>query len=160
MMDLLLDFFSGLLISVGLIGALLPVVPGPLIGYAGLVLMYFASDHPFSGKFLLIYGLLTAVVMLLDYVIPAYGARVLKGSRYGVMGCSLGVVLGLFFPPYGFIIGPLVGAIAGELISGRSIRAALRSGAGSFVGFLAGTGLKLILLASMAYYYLKGLGLF
>lgn len=159
-MDLLLYVFSGLLISAGLVGALLPVVPGPLIGYAGLVIMYFASRDPFSGKFLLIYGLLTAVVMLLDYLIPAYGARLLRGSRYGVMGCSIGVVLGLFFPPYGFIIGPLAGAFLGELLSGRSIKAALRSGAGSFAGFLAGTGLKVILSASMLYYYLKGLGLF
>ncbi len=160
MVDFLLYVLSGLLISIGLIGALLPVVPGPLIGYAGIGLMYFTSEHPFSGSFLLIYGLLTAVVMLLDYLIPAYGARVLKGSRYGVIGCSIGVVSGLFFPPYGFIIGPLVGAIVGELVSGRSVRAALRSGAGSFAGFLAGTGLKLILVASMGYYYLKGLGLF
>lgn len=138
----------------GVIGCFLPVLPGPPVSYAGLLFLQFSSKHPFSLRFLIIMAVLTALVSIIDYLIPVFGTRKFQGSKYGVIGSALGLIIGLFFfPPFGIIIGPILGAFIGELIRGRQTGKAMQSALGSFVGFLAGMVIKLLLTITMAYYF-------
>lgn len=140
---------------IGIIGCFLPALPGPPIGYGGLLLLQLSSQHPFTVRFLVMFGLLTAAAAVLDYLIPVYGAKKFQGSGYGVWGSVIGLILGtFFFPPFGIVIGPVVGAFAGELVRGRNTGHALKAALGSFVGFLVGTGIKLILTVTMAYHFI------
>jgi uncharacterized protein len=92
----------------------------------------------------------------LDYIIPAWGTKKFGGSKKGVIGSILGLIIGMiFFGPLGIILGPFVGAVAGELMAGKDNSAALKAGFGSFVGFLTGTLLKLIASGMMMWYFFK-----
>jgi uncharacterized protein YqgC (DUF456 family) len=92
------------------------------------------------------------LVSILDYVIPIYGTRKFGGTKYGVWGCTIGLFLGIFIPPWGLIIGPFAGALIGEVIGNNNSENALKAAMGSFIGFLFGTLLKLIACCMMMYY--------
>ena len=125
-------------------GCIIPGLPGVPVAYVGLWIAQAAERIDFSWQFLLIWGIVTVVVSILDYVVPAWGTKKYGGTKYGVWGSTIGVFVGLFFGAVGVIFGPLVGAILGEMISGKEFNEALRAGWGSFIGILAGTVLKLI----------------
>ena len=153
--DTLLMILGGFFIMAGIAGCILPVLPGPPVSYAGLILLQLTSRHPFTAWFLIIFAGLTILVIVLDYVIPIYGTKKLQGSKYGIWGSAIGLIVGLIvFPLPGIIVGPVLGAFLGELISGKNIRKAMRSAAGSFLGFLGGVAVKLTLSLVMAYYFL------
>ena len=140
----------------GILGCVLPVIPGPPLSYLGLLLLHFTEKYQFSPRFLIIWALITGVVYALDYIIPAWGTKKFGGSKRGVWGSIIGLVIGLFFfPPFGIIIGPFVGAVVGELTVGKDSNAALKSGFGSFLGFLLGTLLKLIASGMMTWYFFR-----
>ncbi|HEX6982986.1 MAG TPA: DUF456 domain-containing protein [Balneolaceae bacterium] len=144
-------------IVTGFLGSLLPVLPGPPLSYVGLVLLQFA-EAPFSLQFLIIWALIVAVIVALDYIIPAWGTKKFGGSPYGVWGSVIGLIAGIFFfPPFGMILGPLIGAFAGELIAGKTSDKAIRSALGSFAGFLMGTILKVIASGVIGYYFFVNL---
>jgi uncharacterized protein YqgC (DUF456 family) len=152
--DIVLLTTGGICMIVGIIGCVLPVLPGPILCYAGLILLQFSSKHPFSITFLVIYAILTVLVAGLDYVIPIYGTKKLEGSKYGIWGSAVGLVVGtIFFFPFGILVGPMLGAFIGELISGKTKDKALKSALGSFLGFLASTAVKLLLSLLMAYHF-------
>lgn len=153
-METLLIITGALLIIAGFFGSFLPVVPGPPLSYGGLLVLQLTSSHPFSLQFLIIWALVVIVLMILDNVIPAYGTKKFGGSTYGIWGCMIGMLIGLFFSPIGLVVGPLTGAFLGELIGGKNSDQALRSAWGSFWGFLAGTILKVIASGLMGYYFL------
>ena len=129
---------------VGIIGCIVPGLPGVPIAYAGLWIAQATEHVDFGWKMLLIWGIVTIVVSVLDYVVPAWGTKRFGGTKYGVWGSTIGVIVGLFFGATGVIVGPLVGAILGELIGGKEVKEALKAGWGSFVGLLCGTILKLV----------------
>lgn len=157
-MDYVLIILGVLFIIGGILGGVLPVLPGPPLSYIGLLLLHFTEKHHFSTRFLIIWAIVTVVVYLLDYVIPAYGTKRFGGSNRGIWGSIIGLVIGLFFfPPFGIIIGPFVGAVIGELTSGKDSGTALKSGFGSFMGFLVGTIMKLIASGLMAWHFGKEL---
>ncbi|MGM0567000.1 MAG: DUF456 domain-containing protein [Bacteroidota bacterium] len=157
-MEWLWIVLAGILIIVGLAGCIIPVIPGPPISYAGLLLLQVAKDNPFSAETMMIWLTVTIVVTLLDYVVPVWGTRKYGGSRQGVWGSIIGLVAGLFFfPPIGIVIGPFAGAILGEMVAGKNSNDALRAGFGSFVGLMAGTLLKLIASGWMAFMYFTNL---
>jgi uncharacterized protein YqgC (DUF456 family) len=140
----------------GILGCVLPVIPGPPLSYLGLLLLHFTEKYQFSTRFLIIWAVITGVVYALDYIIPAWGTKKFGGSKRGVWGSIIGLVIGLFFfPPFGIIIGPFVGAVVGELTVGKDSNAALKSGFGSFLGFLLGTLLKLIASGMMTWYFFR-----
>lgn len=153
-MEWLLIILGALLILGGLIGCIIPVLPGPPISYAGLLLLQLTDNAPFSTKTLMIWLGVTIFVTVLDYIVPVWGTRKYGGTKKGVWGSIIGLVVGIFFfPPIGIIVGPFAGAIIGEMIAGKNSNDAFRAGFGSFVGLLAGTLLKLIASAWMAFLF-------
>jgi len=157
-MDYVLIVLGILFMISGILGCVLPILPGPPLSYLGIVFLQLTSKYQFSTRFMIIWGVITAVVYALDYIIPAWGTKKFGGSKRGVWGSIIGLVIGLFFfPPFGIIIGPFLGAIIGELSSGKDSGSALKSGFGSFLGFLTGTLLKLIASGMMTWYFFKEL---
>ncbi|MBR6347162.1 MAG: DUF456 domain-containing protein [Bacteroidales bacterium] len=143
---------------VGIIGSIVPGIPGPPISWLGLFVLYLwgsgtnGAGDAMSTSFLLWWLLATTVVTVLDYVIPGYFTKVTGGSKYGSTGAIIGMLLGLFIPPVGIFVGALLGAFAGELIfAGRDTSGSIRSALGALAGFLAGTGVKLIVTGIMLY---------
>lgn len=157
-MDYILIGLGILLLVSGILGCVLPLIPGPPLNYLGLLLLHFTERYQFSTQFLLIWAAITVVVYALDYVIPAWGTRKFGGSRRGVWGSVIGLVVGLFFfPPFGIIVGPFAGAVIGELTAGKDSGTALKAGFGSFIGFLLGTLIKLIASGMMTWYFFREL---
>jgi len=148
-MDLALTIF---LLSLGFIialiaiaGSILPVIPGPPLSLLSLLIISFEKDwQPFSSNFLIIMGIIALVLVVIDYIVPAIGAKKFGASRIGLAGSIIGMIIGFFvFPPFGIFIGTFLGAVIGELISGKKGEAAIKIGIGTFVGNLAGIALKL-----------------
>ena len=144
---------------IGLIGCVVPGVPGPPFSFLALVMMSVAKSwEPFSLNFLIVMALLTIAVTALDYVVPAAGARKFGASKYGFWGAVIGMLVGIiFFPPLGMIIGAFLGAITGELVMGKASYDALKAGWGVFVGVMFGMVLKLIASGVMTFYFIKAL---
>lgn len=157
-MDVLLIIAGSILMLAGIAGCILPVLPGPPLSYLGLLAIQISSHHPFSTKFLVIYALIAVIVTVLDYFVPVWGTEKFGGTKKGVWGSGIGLLLGLFFfPPFGIIIGPFLGAVVGELIAGKAMNNALRAGFGSFIGFLAGMVMKLGVSLLMGFHFVKAL---
>jgi len=155
--DILLVVLGFCFLVGGCIGCIIPAMPGPPLSYIALLTLQATRFADFSGKFLLITAIVTIVITVVDYILPAWGTRKWGGSRAGTIGAIIGLLVGLFFAPIGIIVGPFAGAVVGELITGRNTDAALRSGFGSFVGFFFGTIMKLTLCMVLTYYYVKEL---
>lgn len=151
MLTTLLWILAVLLVLVGFVGILAPALPGPALVYAGLVCAAWAHDFERIGlTFLLVCGLVTGLILLVDFVAGAVGTRHYGGSAWGIGGAVVGAVVGLFvLPPFGIVLGPLAGAILGELIAGKSTEEAARAGWGSFLGFLGGTLVKFVACTAM-----------
>jgi hypothetical protein len=148
----------GLLFAVaGMLGCLLPVVPGPAISFLSLiVLSYVRNWEVFSPAFLVIIGILTVVLFVVDYIMPVRGAKKYGASRWGVTGSVAGMLIGiLFFPPWGLFAGAFLGALSGELAARKGGRDALRTGWGVFVGIMVSTGIKLAFTGVILFFYLK-----
>lgn len=133
-----------LLFIVGLAGIVLPVLPGIMLIFAGTLLFALVDGfQSISGGLILFFAILSLLVTGLEYAAGLIGAKRYEASRWGLIGAVLGLIVGLFFGPLGLILGPLAGAIALELIAGRTGKEALRAGWGTFVGFLGGVIIKL-----------------
>ena len=143
-MDIFLLVLAFLCLLIGIIGCIVPGLPGTPIAYAGLWIAQATDRVDFSWQMLLVWGIVTIAISVLDYVVPAWGTKHYGGSKWGVWGSTIGVFVGLFFGAIGVIVGPLVGAILGELIAGKQLQEAIKAGWGSFIGILFGTILKLI----------------
>lgn len=145
-MDLLLAILGLLFVLAGIAGSFLPVLPGPPLSWTGLLLLYFTDSVEMNYWVLGITLVFTVVISILDYVIPAQGTKRFGGSSYGIWGTNIGLVVGIFAPiPGGFIIGPFLGALIGELIyNSQDHKRALKAATGSFIGFLASTFVKFV----------------
>lgn len=155
-LDIILTIIGFILMLVGLVGCIAPVIPGVVLSYIGILLLHFTSRVEFSTQFLIGWALTVVVVELLNYFIPIWGARRLGGGNKASVGCTLGMVAGIFFfPPWGIIIFPFVGAVLGELIDGRPLLTALRTGSGAFVGFVAGTLMQLVVALLLLFFFVK-----
>jgi len=131
---------------VGCVGCIVPVLPGVMLAYAGYLSLYFCSYSTISLAWLVVFGVLTLAVSLLDYLLPSYMTRKFGGTKAGERGAMAGVIAGMFFGPIGIIVAPFVGAVVAELIYDSSDKErAFKSGFGSFLSFFVGTGIKLAL---------------
>lgn len=144
-MDLILVSIGFILCIVGLIGSVLPVLPGPPLGWLGLLFFELTVAIPANYWFLGITFLIAIGIFLLDYMMPAISTKKFGGSKAGALGAVLGLIIGILAPiPFGFLIGPFFGAFIGEIFFNKTKGPqALKSALGSFLGFLASTIMKL-----------------
>jgi uncharacterized protein YqgC (DUF456 family) len=153
-MDVLWLILGVILMLVGLAGCILPLLPGPPLCFAALLLQQLQTDAPYTTNFLLTWAAITVAVTALDYVIPLFGTKKFGGTKYGMWGCMIGLFAGLWLGPFGLIIGPFAGAFVGELIGNANAESALRAALGSFAGFVFGTLLKLVACLVMGWYFI------
>jgi hypothetical protein len=156
-MDVFLIVLGAVLMLAGIAGSVLPILPGPPLSYVALLMQQFRSTKPYDADFLIIWAVITVGITLIDYVIPIYGAKRMGGTKYGMWGCTIGLIAGVFFSPVGIIIGPFLGAFIGEMMANSNSEHALRAAFGSFLGFLLGTLLKLVACVAMAWYFIEPL---
>ena len=157
-MSTLLIVLAIILGVIGIIGSIVPGLPGPPLSWAGLLLAYLShrlGGADMSLTFVLIWLGVTIIVTILDYIIPAKFTELAGGTNAGSQGALIGMIIGMFFTPLGMIPCSLLGAFLAELFqSDKSAGGALKSALGTFVGFMVGTGMKLIVTVTMTYYIL------
>ncbi|NNC33645.1 MAG: DUF456 domain-containing protein [Croceitalea sp.] len=147
-MDIALLFIGFILMLIGILGSFLPVLPGPPISWVGLLLLYLTQAIPDDWWVLGITLGIALTVTVMDYIIPAMGTKKFGGTRAGMIGTVVGLLVAIFFPilgPFGIIIWPFVGALVGELINKADQTSALKAAFGSFIGFMTGTFLKFVI---------------
>lgn len=149
-MNTFLIVLAVILALVGIAGSIVPGLPGPPLSWVAVLVLSFTTAADYSALFLFVTGLIAAIITVLDYVVPSLSTKKYGGSKAGIWGCNIGLIvsiIGLPFGPQGLlgvILWPFIGALAGELIGGKEKREALRAAWGAFVGFLTGTGLKFV----------------
>ena len=153
-MEIFLFIFSAVLSIVGIIGAVVPALPGPPLGYVGLLLLQLTDKVQFSISFLIGWGIATLAVTILDFYLPIWTTKKIGGSKAGINGSIIGMIVGIIFTPIGMILGTLLGAIVGELVGGASGDKAIRSGFATFIGTMLSIGIKLIICISFAIYFI------
>lgn len=157
-LDIILIVIAAILMVVGIVGCIVPVLPGIVLNYIGILLLHFTSLVDFSTYFLVAWAIVVIAVEVLDYYIPIWGTKRFGGGKKGAWGCTIGVVAGIFIlPPFGIIICPFVGAVIGELIDRKETKDALKAGLGAFVGFLAGTFLQVVVAVVLTFIFVKEL---
>ena len=154
MADIAFITLGALLLFIGVVGSIVPIIPGPLVALAGFLCARGVGEHAApSGTAILIACAAVGLVEALDYVVPAFGAKKFHCGKLGILGCVLGTLVGLFFMPLGLIIGPFLGAFLGEVVSGKEFRQSLMGAAGAFVGYVTGILLKLICCGVLAAWF-------
>lgn len=146
-MDIALLIIGFIFMLVGIIGSFLPVLPGPPISWIGLLLLFLTSAIPQDWWFLGITLAIALFVFAMDYVIPALGTKKFGGTKAGMIGTTIGLLVALFFPIlgiFGIIIWPFIGAFIGEILNKANKKTALKAAFGSFLGFLTGTFMKFL----------------
>lgn len=151
--------FALILGLAGIAGSIIPGIPGPPLSWAGMLLVYFSGQRgvadPMTLKFLLIWMAVTVVVTIFDYFVPAWFTKVTGGHKAASVGAIIGLFVGLF-SPVGIILGSLIGAFAGEfLFAKRGVWDSFKASLGAFLGFISGTGAKLIVSGIMLYEIIK-----
>lgn len=142
-MDILLICCATLLIILGIVGSFLPILPGPITGWFGFLLLRFTDSITIETSFLVVTFIVAALIWVLDYIIPALGTKRFGGTKAGVIGTTIGLIVGLIAPiPGGIIVGAFLGAFIGELINDNNTKKALRAAFGSFLGFITSVFLK------------------
>jgi hypothetical protein len=140
----------GLLINgLGILGCIVPALPGPFISWCSLLLFFLLPDCEIGTTTLIVSAVFMLIISALDYIVPVLGAKKFGSSKEGVWGGVIGVFAGLFLSITGvgvifIVLGPLIGTIVGDLIAGGTLSKALNSGLGSMIGFIVGTSIKLI----------------
>ena len=149
-----------LLVLAGIAGSVLPALPGVPLVFVGLLLGAWIDHFQKVGWFtLVILGLLTLLSFAVDFLATSMGAKRVGASKWAIAGSALGTLAGLFFGIPGLILGPFLGAVAGELLARRGQRQAVRSGLGAWIGLLVGTAGKLALIFAMVGIFLTAYAL-
>ena len=158
-MEIVIGILAVLAGIIGILGSVLPALPGPPLSWVGMLLLYFwggTNSHgdEMSLTILLVMLGVTILVSVLDYVIPSYLTRVTGGSKAAEWGTFIGMIFGIFvMPPWGMIIFSVLGAFLAEILfANKNGSEALKSALGSLLGFIVGTGLKLVACGVMMYY--------
>ncbi|VAV82830.1 probable membrane protein NMA1128 [hydrothermal vent metagenome] len=146
-MDIFLVIVAALFMLLGIIGSMLPILPGPLTSWIGLLLFHLTDAVPMNWTFLGITLAIAILVWLLDYIVPALGTKKFGGSKAGMVGTTIGLLVAIFFPifgVFGIIVWPFIGAYVGELLNKSNSDRALKAAFGSFLGFLTSTFIKFV----------------
>ncbi|MGE0088611.1 MAG: DUF456 domain-containing protein [Bacteroidales bacterium] len=157
---MVLDYFlvaiAIILIGLGLLGCILPIIPGPPLSWLGLLLINFTSYGHFHKSLLIWTGVIALAITIIDYILPIWATKKMGGTKRGIWGATIGLVLGIFLlPPIGIIIGPFVGAFIGEYTNKHTDKKSnpWLSATGSLIGFLLGTGLKFAISGIITYHF-------
>jgi uncharacterized protein YqgC (DUF456 family) len=167
-MEYVLVILGAICILVGVIGSILPGLPGPPLSYLGLLLIHWTRFAQFSFKMLAIWAVIVIIVAVLDYVVPIWGTKKFGGTKAGVRGSTIGLIIGVILLPmlgivlgpfglFGILGGPFIGAWIGERSAGQDTSKSMRAAIGSFIGFLAGTFMKIAVSLVLAFYFFKAL---
>ena len=146
-MDIFLIIVGFLFTIIGIIGSFIPVLPGPTMSWIGLLLLHLTKAVENNWWFLGITLAVAILVFALDYIIPVVGTKKFGGSKSGMIGTTIGLLVAIFFPIlgiFGIVIWPFVGAYIGEMMHNKDSKNATKAAFGSFLGFLTGTFLKFV----------------
>lgn len=156
---MLIDILAVLCGILGIAGCILPVIPGPPLSWAGMLLLYIADGSKISTTSLIVWLVVAVVVTILDYIVPAYFTRITGGSKSAGKGSLVGLLVGIFIlPPWGMLVGSFLGAILGEMLfEGKELSQSIKPACGSLLGFFFSTGFKLIASITMMVLIIKGL---
>ena len=156
-MNIALIILAIVCLVIGALGSVLPVLPGPPLAWVGLLIASFTPYVDISTWMLVVTAVMAVVIGVIDYVVPSLSTKRFGGSKYGIWGCNIGLIIsiiGLPFGPQGVLgvmLWPFIGALVGEYLKSHELRPALKAATGAFVGFLGGTFIKtaycLVLLA-------------
>lgn len=143
-MDISFAIIGIILTLLGIVGCVIPGLPGTPLNFVAILFLHWTRYAEYTSKQLFIYGAIATAIYLIDTYLPIWGTKKFGGTKRGVWGSIIGLLIGMFFfPPIGIIIGPFLGAFIGELTGGQDSQTALKSGLGAFFGFITGTALKL-----------------
>jgi len=150
---------GSIFVLLGIAGCVLPILPGPVLSFLGLLLLALLKNFspPLTPTLIMIMALLALGVTVGDYVIPLWGAKRYGATKWGIWGSVIGMVIGIFFSPFGMFLGAFIGAVTVEWLVQKERGKALKAGWGVFIGSLAGTALKLGVSGMMATYFIRGL---
>jgi uncharacterized protein YqgC (DUF456 family) len=150
---------GSIFVLLGIAGCVLPILPGPVLSFLGLLLLALLKHFspPLTPTLIIIMAILTVVVTIGDYLIPLWGAKRYGATKWGIWGSVIGMAIGIFFSPFGMLLGAFIGAVTVEWLVQKERGKALKAGWGVFIGSLAGTALKLGVSGMMAYYFIRGL---
>jgi hypothetical protein len=150
---------GAILVFLGIAGCVLPILPGPVLSFLGLLLLALLNHFspPLTPTLVIVMAILTVAVTIGDYIIPLWGAKRYGATKWGIWGSVIGMAIGIFFSPLGMLLGALIGAVTVEWLVQKERSKALKAGWGVFIGGLAGTALKLGVSGMMAYYFIRGL---
>ena len=161
-MEIFIIILGFLLLIVGLIGSIIPAVPGPPLSYLAILILSLFTSYKFDNDILLILAALVIVVTVLDYWFQVYGVKKFGGNKKAINGTIIGLFVGIVIPiPFGFIIGPFVGAFIGALleVGNDKLDKAFIIAFGALAGFLSGTILKLLVTLYLVYEFINKLGI-
>jgi uncharacterized protein YqgC (DUF456 family) len=158
-MDLILICIAGFFIVLGIAGSFLPIIPGPITSWLGLLILNFAPSLHLENKFLILSFCIALAIFVLDNFIPILGAKKFGGGRGSVLGSAVGLLVGLLFlGPFGILLGPFFGALVGELLMNfDNKKGAFKAAFGALIGFFTGVFLKLIIGLAFAFSYFQTL---
>jgi uncharacterized protein YqgC (DUF456 family) len=164
-MEIAIVVLGIILIIIGFAGSILPALPGPPISYVALLLLFFhdkgsAAMAANNYMWLIGLGIVTIVILIADYYMPIWGTKKYGGTKAGTRGSTIGLIVGLLLTIFtaGFgaltiLLAPLLGAYLGEKYAGQSEKVAIQSAKGSFLGFIAGTFMKVVIVVAIAIYF-------
>lgn len=154
-MNLAFSIIAGILLVIGFIGTFAPVLPGAPLAWVGILFAYFSSYNEVSMTVLIITFITAVVVSILDNFLPVIMTKKFGGSKTAVTGSTVGLMIGFFTGPWGIILGPFIGALIGEFINKKgNTDGVLKAAFGAFVGFITGTGLKMIVVLVFVWIYI------
>jgi uncharacterized protein YqgC (DUF456 family) len=150
---------GSIFVLVGIAGCVLPILPGPVLIFLGLLILALLKDFfpPLTPTLMIVMAILTVIVTIGDYMIPLWGAKKYGTSKWGIWGSVAGMAIGLLFSPFGMLLGAVIGAVAVEWLVQKEKGKAFKAGWGIIVGSLLGAVLKLGVSGMMVYYFIRGL---
>ena len=165
-MDYILFILAIVVVIIGFIGDIIPGIPGTPVSYLALLLLHWTDRISYSPQFLVVMGFICVVITALDYVVPVWGTKKFGGTKAGVRGSTIGLIIGILVLPMlgivlgpfgilGILGGPFLGAYIGEKMGGTPDDRAWRSAFGSFIGFLTGTFMKIVYTLVVVFYIVK-----
>lgn len=152
-MDLIILVIGVVLMLIGLVGCFVPVIPGPPICYVSLLVIHFFSDYTLADDFLINWAIIMTAITVLDIWLQIYGVKRFGGKKMAIRGTTIGLVLGLFIPPFGFVVGPFIGAFVGAYLEStdKDFVQVTKIAFGSFIGLLSGVVLKVVVCGVMIF---------